>query len=398
MTPGNCHQITKSKDGCIRFIEFVDPGSPNWHQQMLSKTSDPCHVLIVSGHHDAFGDALAPRKIVRNRYVYSDASYDWEKGNISDPGPRLDLAELAASNPVCGDFNQICDSSGNLSRTGTSSCFPGRTPNSGEMLLGNLLSVFLFACNMLVEQDAAHVVGRFINEERDVMMSKISYPKRTKAIFNRAFHINGFQHVAPASQTAFAQVKVHLDNLRQTYGGAQNFFTLYLRELVEIRREEDAGVDATKSTDPEVTKLVAGKSPLLGEPILPKRRLFCSTAQAATCSLVRGNPNVACELMGLKNDPPATDPNFCTPQRLLQAQCSKLGIPLRECTQRLVDRQVSRLTAKEASELFPAMISCTEPKSFREQNLTYYCDSLKKTAKRLTDIYRGGPRIQFEAK
>jgi hypothetical protein len=59
---------------------------------------------------------------------------------------------------------------------------------------------------------------------------------------------------------------------------------------------------------------------------------------------------------------------------------------------------VSRLTAKEASKLFPAMISCTEPKSFREQNLTYYCDSLKKTAKRLTDIYRGGTRIQFEAK
>ena len=336
-----------SQDNCIKFVDLVTSTS-NWEQEMLAKTTDPCHALLISGHHDFANTAGDnPKNIVRNRYVYSDASYDWEAGGSTSPGARLDLAKLIRANPVCGDEARYCNAQGKFQATGDKSCFPTRPPNSGEKLLGEVLTVFTFACNMLRETKAT-TLYKGANSS-DLRMGNFTFYERTGAIFNKAIHLFGFQHKAPAGIATAPSVKTFLKTLKVSYGGQSDFFTKYLNELSVVRQYENAGDDHT-SDETRFKNVIAGKSDALGVPITASQLAMCIARQKPNCSMIEAARVEVCSQFGLPAD---------------NALCP--------------EAELARRKALRPDIVIPQMIVCSAGKTEREQRKKLYCDHLNST-------------------
>ena len=263
-----------SGDGCIKFHEFVRPSDPwnpttrtyAWHREMMEVgvstwPGKTCDLLIVSGHHDwanTAGDAPSGYHLKRNQFVYSNQFYDHEKsypalaaGAIRHsppastsvaPGPRLLLPQLARAAPICNDRFDVAN------YNGTVNYHPTWTPQSGNVLLSDLLSVFLFACNFSAGADekagkintgevAVRLPTASATDDKELYLKAYTFQTRTQIIFGSALKLYTFPKTAPLGGANERDVVHFLEvNLKhEKYRDRDEFLTLYLDDLRALK-------------------------------------------------------------------------------------------------------------------------------------------------------------------
>ncbi|MBC7693239.1 MAG: hypothetical protein H7222_15850 [Methylotenera sp.] len=326
-----------SRDCKIYFHEYVNKDDPwdysrmtyNWHNSMMNQgipglPGKRCSGLTVSGHHDANNavggdlDRVSPINALvtpatlphdydfylkRNQYVYSDRHYLYEmnfpkkpdprstpvpyfnpydfpesmKSTSFQPGPRLLLADLARSAPVCNnplELNPPAMKVLNVNgQTQTVPKYPLRTatqtwkPNTtGDTLLGDLLVTFLFACNLdakyfdpkthkmiagnanvpavslpaLTRNEETNPIntGQIRSELKDekIHMKTFYFEQRAQVLFP-SHVLYGFPDISPLGSTNGARVTTFLTTLLKPKfpSSGLNYLTDYLRCVAELK-------------------------------------------------------------------------------------------------------------------------------------------------------------------